>query len=351
MQLLELQVKNLRCLADAQLRPQPGINFILGDNGDGKTSLLEAIHILSRAQSFRGTSQRRLIRDNTEELIVFGRLQLVDQSPFTIGVARRANQLRFKLNGETGIRVLDLVRSLPIQVISPGLHALLERGPSQRRRFMDWGVFHVEQGFYPLWQRYHRALRQRNAALRKKQPWSDIAIWDSEIAQTAEHMHEQRLVHIRQLQAAAGVCLATDEAGFVYNRGWPDDISLDAQLHKNRERDLRAGYTTAGPHRADLNLSWQGRNALESASRGEQKRLISHLLLMQAQIVGEATGRPPLLLVDDMAAELGEQYREDFLQAVDDSGMQAFLSFLEVGQIPAPWRKKTMFHVKQGVIQ
>ncbi|MGB1580867.1 MAG: DNA replication and repair protein RecF, partial [Nevskiales bacterium] len=113
----------------------------------------------------------------------------------------------------------------------------------------------------------------------------------------------------------------------------------------------RAGYTTVGPHRADLQLTWQGRNALESASRGEQKRLISHLLLIQAQIVGQATGRQPLLLVDDMAAELGEQYRVDFLQAVTDSGLQAFVTFLEVEQIPADWQQRPMFHVKQGALR
>ena len=353
MRLTELTVRNVRCLASIDIKPAAGLNFIIGDNGSGKTSLLEAIHILSRARSFRTSPHQRLINSAAESLTVFGRITADDKPSFTMGVQREKDNLRFKLSGMDSARILDMLRALPVQVVSPDLHALLERGPTQRRRFMDWGVFHVEHEFHTVWGRYHRALQQRNAGLRERQSAAQIKVWDTELVTTAEKMDELRARHVVDLEVKLSTVEMPWPAGAVsldYQRGWSQSDNLASLLDSHLARDQRIGYTSVGPHRADLRLQWQGRQAADMASRGEQKLLIAMLLLLQAELVGEKTEVPPILLIDDMAAELGAHYRERFVHAVSESGLQAFLSFLESSQIPGIWPGSGMFHVKHGLI-
>ncbi len=353
MYLTELQIRNLRCLGSVHIQPGPGLNFIVGDNGEGKTSLLEAIHILSRARSFRSNSGQKVIKDGETELTVFGRVAREQQPGYSMGVQRRKGELEFKLSNSPAPRILDMLRALPVQVISPDLHSLLERGPGQRRRFLDWGVFHVEPEFHAIWQRYHRALLQRNSALRSKQPESQVTAWNTELVVTGQRMDTLRSKHVEALREKLAVLLQQHpglQADLEYQRGWAADIELSDLLLSNIQRDRQRGYTVAGPHRADIRLLWQGKQAAETASRGEQKLLISMLHLIQAMMVGEETGARPILLIDDMAAELGRDYREQFIAAVAASGLQAFLSFLEAAQIPEEEAQGVMFHVKHGQV-
>lgn len=351
MHLSELLVRNLRCLQEVHIHPHNRMNFIVGDNGSGKTSLLESLHVLSRARSFRGNNNHRLIREHNESLTVFGRINPIEQPAFTMGVQRSKQELRFKLSTQESPRILDLLKALPVQVLTPGLHALLESGPNQRRRFIDWGVFHVEHEFFPLWQRYNRVLKQRNACLRKQLSIEQITVWDGELVETAERIDVLRSRHIdllrTRMQAMASIPTEVDLA---YLRGWAKDQNLQDLLRENLNRDQRRGFTGLGPHRADLRLRWDGKSAIDVASRGEQKLLIAMLQLEQARIVGEQSGIKPLLLIDDIAAELGAEYRGLFIDAVASSGLQAFMSFLDDAQLVGDTSQAAMFHVKQGVV-
>jgi DNA replication and repair protein RecF len=290
-----------------------------------------------------------LIREGNESLTVFGRISAAAGKSFTMGVRREKDALCLKLSNHEDPRILDLLRALPVQVLTPGLHALLESGPNQRRRFIDWGVFHVEPEFFPVWQRYNRVLRQRNACLRKQLPATQVTAWDDALISSAERMDALRLRHVEDLrihlQAAGHI---STEVELQYLRGWPKEHSLRQLMRDNLSRDQRQGFTGMGPHRADLRLRWDGKSAIDVASRGEQKLLIAMLHLQQASVVGEKTGVSPVLLVDDIAAELGAEYRSLFADAAASSGMQVFMSFLERSQVPPIVAASQMFHVKQG---
>jgi DNA replication and repair protein RecF len=355
MHLTALRISNFRCIAEAELAPAPGINLVLGDNASGKSSLLEAIYFLGRAQSFRGTPRDRLIRSGERELSVFGRLHNGAGQETPMGVLRANRHSRIKIGTQDNAGILDLVATLPVQVIDPRLHQLLEDGPEQRRRFLDWGVFHVEQTFYPAWLRYQRALRQRNQALRTTNTPAQASVWDAELVQQANILDGAR----RRYLAAQGEVLPGimhslfDQAAVSidFQQGWPEDQTLAATLRQGLERDREQGYTQAGPHRADLKIHLQGWQARARASRGEQKMISAALLLAQAELLRRHQQRRPILLIDDLAAELDLRSRERLFNAIHTLGAQSFLSFLEPGQIPAVPGKCAMFHVEHGRVR
>jgi DNA replication and repair protein RecF len=355
MRLSELRIHNFRCLVAEGLQPEAGINLIVGDNASGKSSLLEAIYFLGRAQSFRGTPRDRLIRTDQRELSVFGRMQNGSGTPTTIGVLRSNRQSQIRLNAQDNTSILELIAALPIQVIDPRLHQLLEEGPDQRRRFLDWGVFHVEPAFYPAWQRYQRALRQRNQLLRHAAPATEVCLWNGELVQQALLLDRARRHYLEQMQAVLpGIMQGLFENAEVeieYQHGWPADQPLEQVLAENLVRDREQGFTQAGPHRADLKIRLHGKQARTRASRGEQKLISAGMLLAQAEIMRRHQARHPILLIDDLAAELDARSRRQLFDAIQASGAQAFLTFLEAAQIPQTQAPKAMFHVEHGRVK
>src|SRR6187397_759368 len=175
MALAELRIENLRCVESAALDFSPELNLIAGENGAGKTSILEAIFLLGRGRSFRTRTSERLIRYGQPRLTVFGRTD--DSPPRSAGIEIAADGgTRARINGENASSLLELSGVLPVQAIDPEIHKLIEQGPERRRRWLDWLVFHVEPSFGPQWARYQRALKQRNAAL--KAGVENVGAWD-----------------------------------------------------------------------------------------------------------------------------------------------------------------------------
>src|ERR1700677_1980633 len=160
MSLAELRLEDLRCLPRAQLTLHPRLNLITGDNGSGKTSVLEAIYLLGRGRSFRTRHTEQLIAHATQELRAFGRIEGRNHVSHSIGVGCScAHGLTARIDGQD-VRSLPALSDLfPVQVIDPGIHRLVEEGPVQRRRWLDWAVFHVEPRFVSSWQAYSRALK------------------------------------------------------------------------------------------------------------------------------------------------------------------------------------------------
>lgn len=352
MSLSDLRIHNFRCISAAQLAPAPGLNLVTGDNASGKSSLLEAIYFLGRAQSFRGTPSDRLIRSGERELTVFGRQCTGAGADLPLGVQRSERQSRIRIGTRENASIVELVSQFPVQVIDPGLQQLLEEGPEQRRRYLDWGVFHVEQAFYPAWLRYQRALRQRNRALRAQAPDAQVIAWDAELAQHGECLHLARLRYLTTLRPVLDALMSTlfgaTTVTLEYQAGWAGPGSLREALAAALAGDREQGYTHVGPHRADLRVRLQGQLARRRASRGEQKLISAGLLLAQAELLRQQCQRQPVLLIDDLAAELDARSRSRLFAAIQAQGAQAFLSFLEPGQIPEKQAAGAMFHVEHG---
>lgn len=342
-----LSVENVRCIARAELELHGRQNLIVGANGSGKTSLLEAIFLLGRGRSFRTRNTERLIRYGTEQLVVFGRTQ--GEAARTLGLrATRGGPTVAKVGGVFVGSLAELSESFPVQVIDPGVHKLIEDGSLSRRRWIDWAVFHVEHGFVDAWGRYRRALQQRNAALRAAS--EQAAAWEGELSRLGEALDHSRRGILERLQPYWQTTvhhLTGQEVALSYRQGWPRDLSLEDALRASRDRDYARGTTQCGAHRADVQLRIDGRPVSHVASRGQHKLIAAAMVLAQLKMLQGEFRAAPTLLLDDPAAELDAAHIAAFIEEVRALECQLVLTSLSAdrGIFGTPDRA---FHVEQG---
>lgn len=356
MALTQIAVRDFRNIAAADLVFSPQLNLITGSNGAGKTSLLEAVYFLGRAQSFRTSHPTSLIREGAEAFLVRGQLTDAHGAVTSVGVQRDQKQLRVRMGGRPVHHLAELITHFPFQLITPDSHRLLDGGPRYRRRFLDWGVFHVEPAFFPAWQRYSRALRQRNAALRARMDVREIQLWDSELIATTGILEALRRDYLdRLLPVLIGYVEAlTDLTGleWEYRPGWARKHTYEQAMQEGLEGDRRQGFTRQGPHRADLLPTLEGEPAQERISRGQQKQIAVSLMLAQAAVYRQRTGRASLFLVDDLASELDATHRQRVLKLLRELEAQIFLTAIEAGSIQSDlWPEPRRFHVEHGRVE
>ena len=376
MSLGQLSIQNLRCLSQVELDLHPGRNLIIGANGSGKTSLLEAIFLLGRGRSFRTRNSERLITHGESRLVVFGRAAATAAAsaavadgvvadgavadsvvaPTAIGIqVTRGEPTVAKIQGEYVRTLAELSQVLPVQVIDPGVHKLVEDSAFRRRRWMDWATFHVEQGFVEVWASYTRALKQRNAVLKQIQSGgSSVApqldAWDMQLAELGGKLAQSRRRMLQDIQPhwrESVAALASLDLELVYFQGWARDSTLMEALQSSRERDLARGSTHAGPHRADVLLRLDGKLARDTLSRGQQKLAAVSMILAQLRLLDGILSEPPTLLLDDPAAELDPDRLACFIEQVAPLRSQLVLTSLAPGTQPFG-QPDRMFHVEQG---
>ncbi len=353
MQLQRLALENLRNVVEARLEPGPGMNLVTGANGAGKTSLLEAVFILSTGRSFRTAELDKFLRHGEDCCRVMGQLQDAE-AKHALGLERCRRRYRIRIDGEEHRRIADLAQRLPALALHPESHRLLTGGPQLRRRFLDWGLFHVKPGFHGDWQQFRRALRQRNAAL--KQGAGMARRWNAVVGELGEALDADRRAFVADLESVLPPLtrrfLGGAALGLDYRRGWPAGPSLEAQLATGGERDERAGFTTRGPHRADLRLRVDGREVQERISRGQQKMLTLTLFLAMERVLADKRDRHSVLLVDDPASELDPDHREAVLDYLRELPNQVFLTAIRresLGLADADLGAR--FHVERGEVE
>src|ERR1700728_3766117 len=228
MSLRRLQVTDFRCLQSAVFDLDSRFTLISGANASGKTSLLEAIYMLGRGRSFRTRRLEHLIRRGSERFVVFGEVDGFGRRS-SLGIEGSAAGVRARLGGAKAGSLAELAPLLPVQIIDPEIHRLIEEGPSRRRRFLDWGVFHVEPRFVDDWQRFQQALKQRNAGLKARQPRAVVAAWDGDLVRHAELLAAARSSYVELLAGRASAIarsLLGMELSIAHRAGWARDMSL-----------------------------------------------------------------------------------------------------------------------------
>lgn len=348
MGLQSLQLSQFRCFETAELEPAPGINLITGQNASGKTSLLEAIFLLGRGRSFRSARREAMIREGAGQLRAVGRLG--DDRVLGIEVDREGWTAR--AGGQPVGQLAELSDWLAVQVMDPEVHRLVQEGPGERRRYLDWATFHVKPAFLDAWRNYQRALRQRNAALKAGEPDASLALWERALAAEGATLDAYRRETVERLAGpvaeVAGILLGA-EVVIEYRPGHPAGQDFAEALAAQRGRDRKAGMTQLGPHRADLQLRIDEHRARGWVSRGQQKLLAAALVLGQARLLAPGWGARGVLLVDDPAAELDRGRCEALLSVVAGMPCQVFITALDAEPLPGlePARK---FHVEQGKV-
>ena len=347
--LARVSIENFRRIEHAELTFDTRGTGILGANASGKTSLLEALFFLGQGRSFRATDRTKLLGSHGSFFRVVGDIE-TSRGILTAGTEFEAGKTNTKLAGESISSIADIAEILPLQLIDPGVHRLIEEGSARRRRLLDWGVFHVKHDFLHFWRRYQRALQQRNAALRAGESWDLVQAWEREMSDCGEAVDVARREYASLLRShfetLAGVLLG-EHATLVYRRGWPVDQTLEEALEQARPREQRLKVTTIGPHRADITFHLRGLLARHVVSRGQQKMLASAFVLSQIQLRAQKATVPTCLLLDDPAAELDVDNLGKLLRAIDSVPSQLIVtSVSEAGLRGMHIGRK--FHVEQG---
>ncbi len=346
------RAEHFRCLSGVELELDPGANLFVGPNASGKTSLLEAAFYLSRGRSFRSRRRDALIAHGQEAFVLSGQ-NLAAPAPTVLGVCASRSGTKWHIGGALAAGIADLAEQFAAQVIDPEVHKLLEEGPGRRRRFLDWGVFHVEPSFLPTWRRYHQALRQRNAALKQDGTDEDLAAWEQELAASGEALLQQRESYLARIAgplAEIGGSLLDRPITLAHQPGWDVDRPLLDTLRADRRRDRRYRATQAGPHRGDVIVQVDGRPAKDHVSRGHQKLVAAGLMLAQLEVQEQERPGRSALLLDDPAAELDRTNLARLMKIVLRMPGQLWVTSLraDIDGLPQDAR---MFHVERGRIQ
>jgi DNA replication and repair protein RecF len=351
MAISQLSLTDFRNLRSTTLEFNPKFNLICGDNGSGKTSLLEAIFVLCQAHSFRTHQLKQCINNARSGFLLFGRFD-----GHKAGLAKNDKKLDIHVDGESIKRRSELVRLTPINIVNADSFLLMDGPPQKRRAFLDWCMFHVEPGYAEQWSLFQHALRQRNKLLKSRQDIKLLDYWDQHLIEPSLSLSAMRRDYSIKLQGLVKIELCEILAGIplelAYQQGWPDELSLADALKNNRERDIRSGFTNAGIHRDDLRFTSEGRNASEILSRGQGKRVCLALLLAALKVVSKSRQNRIILLIDDLHSELDSKAQNQVYQQLLGMDLQMFISNID-STVPAAisGQKIKLFHVEHGIIR
>ena len=356
MRLTELRLENLRNISSLAIELDPGINLFIGPNGAGKTSILEGAYLLSHAQSFRGGQASTLIRHGTEQLSLFARVER-ESGPVQIGLSRTADNWWAKVNNDASASLGRVLREYAQVCFEPGTHALISGASEERRRFLDWGVFHVEPDFLTSARAFRRSLRQRNTLLKQDRNDAELDSWDNELARWGEALATMRWSYFqnysRELIAALAVYLPElGEAKTRFGRGWAEGTSLQDALRETRGLDRSRGYTARGPQRADWSISFTEAPLREHLSRGQEKLCALACVLAQAQLFADSRGEWPVIALDDLSSELDASHQRLVVKTLASCKAQVLISAIEVPEcLRETVTPQRVFHVEHGTVR
>lgn len=345
-------IENVRNLVEVSVSPAAGANYLFGANGSGKTSVLESLYLLGYGRSFRGGPVDSIIRRGERFCRVVADLATLRGSS-RVGLERSDKLWRARFDGDDVAQLSSLFVRVPVLGFEPTSAEALLFDADVRRRFVDWGVFHVEPGLLPVWRNYVRALRQRNASLRGGDHITADA-WVAVLAEYGERIHSARLVYFEALKSYLATTIENisptlDVVDITLRSGWAEGVDLYSAIQSSLERDITTGFTHCGPHRGDLRIGWHGRSFRDVGSRGQAKALALCLVLAQAKFYRDRTGRWPILLFDDPGSELDTDHQSRLADWIDREPVQVWLSGVEATLSLLP-RDVAKFHVEQGKV-
>jgi DNA replication and repair protein RecF len=344
-----LHIQSFRNIESIQVAASPNLNLVIGDNGSGKTSLLEAIYLLGYGRSFRSNKMERVITHGVNQLVLFA---IVDEH--RVGLSKsRSGETQLKIDGEVVRTQAPLSQLLPVQLIHPEGYGVVNGSPKHRRAFLDWGVFHMEHSYYELTQRFKRVLKQRNALLKRRSPKREVAYWDEEFVQLSLQVNDRRQSYFNALRPIvediAESFLPEYRLDMTLQPGWTGE--LKTVLESGFERDVQLGYTQLGPQKADIRIRTESGSAADCLSRGQMKLLVCALLLAQGQLAYEQYEKPTVYLIDDFAAELDQSKRKLLADYLQRNKAQVFVSAIEQHMLDGfDLSNCQVFHVKHGGI-
>lgn len=366
MSVVNFVTDNFRNLVSTQIDLHPKLNFFIGKNGSGKSSLLEALFFLGHGKSFRTTKLDHIVSFTHDNFVVSAK----DSNDTQIGLSKNVvNQTtKLKLNGDVTKKLSNLVEHFAVQIVTPESFKLFFGGPKERRKFVDLGMFHVKHEFIPLWRHFNQILKQRNAAIRNRYTKEEMAYWNTAFTEAAISVANCRRLYIDSLENELNNMLAlllpdlSDQVTIQYLHGWPKNRDLLVCLEQGYDRELQQGYSLYGAHRFDVKFLF-GKHAIEAClSRGQQKLFLLALTFAQAKLIEKVKRLKPILLIDDIGAELDVNSRTVLADTILQMNCQAVITAIDEKMIKpfivnfcsenndGKQQKFKMFHVEHGKV-
>jgi len=337
MSAVKLVTHNFRNLQNATIDLHAQLNFFVGDNGSGKSSILEALFFLGHGKSFRTSKVDVLACYENTKFIV----SVKDDNNHQLGLSRdiSTGQTNIKIDGKYQNRLSELAKNIAIQIITPESFKLFFGGPRERRRFVDLGMFHVKHSFAQQWKSFNRVLKQRNACIRLNNNSSEsksmLAYWTEQFcqmsAEVASVREEYSLAIINELDEWLTILLPNlkNRVTVQYQRGWPQKRELQEVLFNNQEREAKYGYSLYGAHKFDVKFLLDKQPLETQLSRGQQKLFLLALTFAQAKLIARVERVKPILLIDDIGAELDINSRKALSKALDILDCQVIITAIE----------------------
>lgn len=331
MKIERLRAANLRCFEQLVFEPGPGINWLIGRNGAGKTSVLEAAYLLSHGRSFRGGGRSAPRRHGTRDYLVYAEVLRGDSRRTRLGLTRADDRWQARCDGVDLATLGPLFEACPVVCFGPDSQSLVLGPAEERRSYLDWSVFHVEHASLGLWRDWRRALRQRNALLRTGAPDDQFEPWEHDLARLANRIDALRRDCLASLEPylveeAAALVPELGVASLDYRAGWDVEAGLATQLAANRDRDRERNFTRHGAHRADWSLLFGQVAQREHLSRGQAKAIALVCMLAQTRWLRDRIGEYPLLCLDDLESELDAVHAARVAAWLSDKPMQSWLT-------------------------
>jgi DNA replication and repair protein RecF len=355
----KLSIEHCRIISQLSIDLSSNFNLILGPNGSGKTSLLEAISLLATGRSFRSRSIHSVVQNSRNSTIVHAKLLDCDGYRKSIGVERGKDIQRIRVNNQPVYQLSVLAEQLPLQIITPESINLVMGSPSGRRSFIDWGLFHVEHQFFPLIKRYKKTINQRNALLRKGNfSKMEMMFWNQQLIECGELITSIRKSYISEIINLYKIVIADTVTGlsdleieFEYRQGWKSELSLAEAIDKSLDRERIVGHTVVGPHEADLLIKCSHGRAKQTLSRGQAKLLSISLFLAQLTHLDEIRKKRAVVLVDDLFSELDRDNSEMIFYYLLKSNHQIFATSTDTRIESVKDGSIKLFHVEHGEIR
>ncbi len=356
MRLDRVWLVDVRSYAAAEIDLAPGLTALLGDNGQGKTNVLEAISWLATLSSFRGAPTEAMIRKGAERAVIRAEGEREGRSILVEAELVANGRNRVLVNRQPLKRARDLLGVLRVTVFSPDDLELVKGGPAERRRYLDDALVASHPRYDALRSQFDKVLKQRNALLKGVNGRLDesaaftLDVWDAKLVETGGALASARQKLLARLSPVLtetydAVAHGPAEVTATYVAEWASAGLADA-LQAARADDVRRGVSTVGPHRDDLDLAIGGLPARTHASQGEQRSLALALRLAAHHVITEVTGATPVLLLDDVFSELDPE-RSDALLANLPPGQTLLTS---ASGLPPKAVPELVLHVAGGAI-